>query len=92
VLNEAKASSRSAITSISALIGHLGYAWPGSSRRERSTFLDVGCWRYFFTYGAGARIAEAMAVLFSPVHRLTLESVCRRVNRPTRRTAIDATA
>jgi hypothetical protein len=61
-------------------------------QRQRSTFLDVGRWRYFFIYGAGARFAEAMAVLFSPVHRLTLEWACRRVNRLTRRTATDATA
>jgi hypothetical protein len=61
-------------------------------QRQQDTFLDVGRWRYFFIYGAGARFAEAMAVLFSPVHRLTLEWARRRVNRLTHRTATDATA
>ena len=51
---------------------------------QRSIFLDLGRWRYFFIYGAGTRFAEAVAVLFSPVHRLTLEWARRRVN--TRRT------
>src|SRR5262244_3627224 len=39
-----------------------------------------------------ARFAEAMAVLFSPVHRLTLEWARRRVESVTRRAATDATA
>jgi hypothetical protein len=37
-------------------------------QRQQDTFLDVGRWRYFFIYGAGTRFAEAVAVLFSPVH------------------------
>ena len=60
--------------------------------RWQGTFFEIGRWRYFFIYGRGARLAEAMAVLFSPVHRLTLEWARRRVNRLTHRTATDATA
>jgi hypothetical protein len=52
-------------------------------QRQQDTFLDVGRWRYFFIYGAGARFAEAVAVLFSPVHWLTLEWARRRVDRVT---------
>jgi hypothetical protein len=61
-------------------------------QRQQDTFLDVGRWRYFFIYGAGTRFAEAVAVLFSPVHWLTLEWARRRVNRLGRRTATDTTA
>lgn len=61
-------------------------------RGQRGTLLDVARWRYFFIYGAGARFAEAMAVLFSPVHWLTLEWACRRVDRVARRAAADAAA
>jgi hypothetical protein len=61
-------------------------------QRQQDTFLDVGRWRYFFIYGAGTRFAEAVAVLFSPVHWLTLEWARRRVNRLGRRTAADSTA
>jgi hypothetical protein len=41
---------------------------------------DVDRWRYFFIFGKGARFAEAMAVLLSPVHRLTLEWSRRQIN------------
>ena len=54
-------------------------------QRQQGIFLDIGRWRYFFIYGAGTRFAEAVAVLFSPVHRLTLEWARRRLNA--RRTA-----
>jgi hypothetical protein len=73
-------------------LGESGADTRFEDQRQRSTFLDVDRWRYFFIYGAGARFAEAMAVLFSPVHWLTLEWACRRVNRLSRRTATDATA
>ncbi|HEY6996063.1 MAG TPA: hypothetical protein VH397_20360 [Xanthobacteraceae bacterium] len=53
--------------------------------RHPGAVLDVACWRYFFIYGGGARFAEAAAVLFSPVHWLTLEWACRRVDRAARR-------
>jgi hypothetical protein len=52
-------------------------------QRQQDTFLDVGRWRYFFIYGPGARFAEAVAVLFSPVHWVTLEWARRRVDRLT---------
>lgn len=69
---------------------------PGATRfdggRHQSAFLDVARWRFFFIYGAGTRFAEAAAVLFSPVHWLTLEWACRRVDRVARRTATDAPA
>jgi len=61
-------------------------------QRQQGIFLDVGRWRYFFIYGAGARFAEAVAILFSPVHWLTLEWARRRVDRVTPRTATDGTA
>jgi len=54
-------------------------------QRQQSIFLDVG--RYFFIYGVGARFAEAVAILFSPVHWLTLEWARRRVGGATLRTA-----
>jgi hypothetical protein len=54
-------------------------------QRQRGAFLDAGRWRYFFIYGAGARFAEAVAVLLSPVHWLTLEWARRRVHQATRR-------
>jgi GR25 family glycosyltransferase involved in LPS biosynthesis len=73
-------------------LGESGADTGFDDQRQQGTFLEVGRWRYFFIYGAGARFAEAMAVLFSPVHRLTLEWARRRVNRLTRRTATDATA
>jgi hypothetical protein len=60
--------------------------------RWLGAFIEIGRWRYFFIYGRGARFAEAMAVLFSPVHRLTLEWARRRVERIARRTATDAAA
>jgi hypothetical protein len=60
--------------------------------RWQGTFLEVGHWRYLFIYGRGARFAEAMVVLFSPVHRLTLEWGRRRVERVVRRAATDAAA
>ena len=59
-------------------------------RRQLATSLRIG--RYFFIYGGGARFAEAIAVLFSPVHRVTLEWARRRVERVTRRAATDAAA
>ena len=63
-----------------------------ADQRQQGIFLDVGRWRYFFIYGAGARFAEAVAILFSPVHWLTLEWARRRVDRVTPRTATDGTA
>ena len=51
-------------------------------QRRQGIFLDIGRWRYFFIYGPGTRLAEAVAVLFSPVHRLTLEWARRRVKHP----------
>ena len=56
-------------------------------QRQQGIFLDVA--RYFFIYGVGARFAEAVAIVFSPVHWLTLEWARRRVNGPTPRTAAD---
>ena len=56
-------------------------------QRQQSIFLDVG--RYFFIYGVGARFAEAVAILFSPVHWLTIEWARRRVGGATLRTASD---
>jgi hypothetical protein len=73
-------------------LGESGADMRFDDQRQQGTILEVGRWRYFFIYGAGARSAEAMAVLFSPVHRLTLEWARRRVNRLTHRTATDATA
>jgi hypothetical protein len=55
-------------------------------RRQQRTSLRIG--RYFFIYGGGARFAEAMAVLFSPVHRVTLEWARRRVERVTLRQSL----
>jgi hypothetical protein len=71
-------------------LGESGADTRCDDRRRQATFLAAG--RYFFIYGAGARLAEAMAVLFSPVHWLTLEWACRRVGRVARRAAADATA
>jgi hypothetical protein len=68
-------------------LGESGAGTRFEDQRQQGTFLEVRRWRYFFIYGAGTRFAEAMAVLFSPVHRLTLEWARRRVNRLTRRTA-----
>jgi hypothetical protein len=73
-------------------LGEPGAAARSDGRRHQGTFLDLARWRYFFIYGAGARFAEAAAVLFSPVHWLTLEWACRRVDRVARRTATDPTA
>ena len=73
-------------------LGESGADMRFDDQRQQGTILEVGRWRYFFIYGAGARFAEAMAVLFSPVHRLTLEWARQRVNRLTHRTATDATA
>jgi hypothetical protein len=64
-------------------LGESGADPPFDDQRQQDTFLDVGRWRYFFIYGAGARFAEAVAVLFSPVHWLTLEWARRRVDRVT---------
>src|SRR5215470_4656641 len=63
-----------------------------ADQRQQGTYFEIARWRYFFIYGPGARFAEAMAVLFSPVHRLTLEWARRRVERVTGCTATDATA
>jgi len=46
---------------------------------RRRGLLDVDRWRYVFIFAGGARFAEAMAVLLSPLHRLTLEWGCRRL-------------
>jgi hypothetical protein len=73
-------------------LGEGGAGTRCEDRGQRGTFLGVARWRYFFIYGAGARFAEAMAVLFSPVHWLTLEWACRRVDRIARRAAADAAA
>ena len=56
-------------------------------QRRQGIFLDVG--RYFFIYGVGARFAEAVAILFSPVHWLTLEWARQRIDGATPRTATD---
>jgi hypothetical protein len=64
-------------------LGESGADPPFDDQRQQDTFLDVGRWRYFFIYGAGARFAEAVAVLFSPVHWVTLEWARRRVDRVT---------
>jgi hypothetical protein len=45
-------------------LGESGADTRFEDQRQRSTFLDVGRWRYFFIYGAGACFAEAMAVRF----------------------------
>lgn len=50
-------------------------------RRRHGTLLELRRWRHFFIYGAGARFAEVVAVLFSPMHWLTLEWARRRVHR-----------
>jgi hypothetical protein len=59
-------------------------------QRQLGIFLEVG--RYFFIYGVGARFAEAVAILFSPVHWLTLEWARRRVDAVTPCTATDGGA
>src|SRR5262249_51945001 len=59
-------------------------------QRQLGIFLEVG--RYFFIYGVGARFAEAVAILFSPVHWLTLEWARRRVDAVTPCTAPDGGA
>ncbi len=73
-------------------LGESGADTRFDDQRLRGTFLEIDRWRYFFIYGRGVRFAEAMAVLFSPVHRLTLEWARRRVERVTRRAATDTTA
>ena len=45
------------------------------------TLTDVDRWRYLFIFGRGARFAEAMAVLLSPMHWLTLEWSRRHVDK-----------
>jgi hypothetical protein len=70
-------------------LGEPGATARFDERGHQGTFLDLARWRYFFIYGAGARFAEAAAVLFSPVHWLTLEWACRRVDRVARRTRPD---
>ena len=65
-------------------LGYSGADTRCDDRRRHGTFLDVRRWRHFFIYGAGARFAEAVAVLFSPVHWLTLEWARRRVNGGTK--------
>jgi hypothetical protein len=77
---------------VQSYLGESGADARFDDQRQQGTFLELDRWRYFFIYGRGARFAEAMAVLFSPVHRLTLEWARRRVERVTRRTATDATA
>jgi len=59
--------------------------------RRRGLF-DVDRWRYAFIFAGGARFAEAMAVLLSPLHRLTLEWGCRRLAQRGRRGARSAVA
>ena len=54
---------------------------------RRRSFTDVDRWRYLFIFAKGARFAEAMAVLLSPVHRLTLERSRRQVAKSARRGA-----
>jgi hypothetical protein len=73
-------------------LGEAGAGTRCEDRGQRGTLLGVARWRYFFIYGAGARFAEVMAVLFSPVHWLTLEWACRRVDRVARRASADAAA
>ena len=72
---------------------YLGEASAGTrldDQRQLGIFLEVG--RYFFIYGVGARFAEAVAILFSPVHWLTLEWARRRVDAVTPCTATDGSA
>jgi glycosyl transferase, family 25 len=56
--------------------------------RPRALF-DVDRWRYLFIFGTGARFAEAMAVLLSPFHRLTLEHGRRQVDKHGRPPAVE---
>ena len=77
---------------VQSYLGESGADARFDDQRQQGTFLELDRWRYFFIYGRGARFAEAMAVLFSPVHRLTLEWARRRVERITGCTATDATA
>jgi len=69
-------------------LGESGADTRRADQRQQGIFLDVGRWRYFFIYGAGARFAEAMAILFSPVHWLTLEWARRRVEWRSARTRV----
>ena len=48
---------------------------------RRRALTDVDRWRYLFIF-RGARVAEAAAVVLSPIHWLTLEWLRRRVDRP----------
>lgn len=50
---------------------------------------DVDRWRYLFIFAKGARFAEAMAVLLSPVHWLTLEWSRRQLVKDAQRSAVD---
>ena len=70
-------------------LGEPGAGAHFDERGHRGMLLDVARWRFFFIYGAGTRFAEAMAVLFSPVHWITLEWACRRVDRLARRAGTD---
>jgi hypothetical protein len=47
--------------------------------RRRSLF-DIDRYRYLFIFGPGARFAEAVSVVLSPFHWLTLERARRRVS------------
>jgi glycosyl transferase, family 25 len=59
---------------------------------RRRAFTDVDRWRYIFIFAKGARFAEAMAVLLSPVHWLILEWSRRHVDKAVRRPVVDGTA
>jgi glycosyl transferase, family 25 len=59
---------------------------------RRRALTDVDRWRYIFIFAKGARFAEAMAVLLSPVHWLTLEWSRRHVDKAARRPVVDGTA
>jgi hypothetical protein len=58
---------------------------------RRRAFTDIDRWRYLFIFARGARFAEAMAVLLSPVHWLTLEWSRRHVDTAVRRPVVDST-
>ena len=47
---------------------------------HRRAITDVDRWRYLFIF-RGARVVEAVAVVLSPIYRLTLERWRRRVDR-----------
>jgi hypothetical protein len=59
---------------------------------RRRALTDVDRWRYLFIFAKGARFAEAMAVLLSPVHWLTLEWSRRQLVKAAHRPVVDGSA